>query len=75
MVDFLLDLGDTISDTAENSEQISANHGNNSIDHTNSNAATIFNLTSRILSDDTMKLLEKGLKFVPTPSNHDEVEI
>lgn len=36
--------------------------------------ATIFNLTSTTLDEITIKLLSNGLKFVPTPTNFNEVE-
>ena len=40
----------------------------------NKKSATIYNLNSKILDDNTVKLLETGLKFVPSPTYFDEVE-
>ena len=39
-----------------------------------SKTATIFNLTSTVLDDDTIKLLAKGLKFVATPIIFHEIQ-
>ena len=38
------------------------------------NKASIFNLTANTLDKSTVKLLEKGLKFVPTPTSINKVE-
>ena len=39
------------------------------------NSATVFNLTTSPLSEDTVRLLKKGFKFVPTPSYNDNSAI